>query len=106
MEFTIFERLLLLRALPAEGNIITLRIVRDLRNNLSLTEEEIKDQEVKQDETTQLIKWKNPDYKKEIVIGEKAMDIIAESLTKLNRENKLTMEYLPLYEKIVEKKEP
>lgn len=96
MELTIFERLLLLRALPAEGNLITLRIVRDLRTNLSMTEEEIKVQEVHQDETTQLIRWKDPAYVRMIEIGEVSKDVIVKTLSGLNWKDVSNLTYIPL----------
>jgi hypothetical protein len=40
MTLTTKERLLLLTALPKEGDITTVRIVRQLRESLSFTEEE------------------------------------------------------------------
>jgi len=42
------ERFALLGILPQEGNFATLKVVRKLRENLSLTEEEMKHFEVKQ----------------------------------------------------------
>lgn len=42
MELTTVERLKLLETLPAEGNIMSLKILRKLRETLSFTEEELK----------------------------------------------------------------
>jgi len=103
MELTILERLLILKTLPKEGNIVTLRILTDLKRNLSLTEEEYKENNVRVVDDKML--WDNPEYKVEVVIGEKAFDIIAEAFTLLNQHNKLTIDDIPLYERFVEKKE-
>lgn len=102
MQLTILERLLLLQALPQKGNIITLRIVSDLRRNLSLTEQEIKDNHVRQEAEKML--WDNDTATFEISIGEKATDVIVESLKRMNETQELTEQYIPLYERFVEKR--
>jgi len=96
MKLNVMERILLLQALPAEGDLITLRIVRDLKNNLSFTEKEHKDFGITQikDNTS----WTNGGDA-DIQIGEKATDIIVESLTKLNKENKLTVDHISICDK-------
>jgi len=40
MKLSVFERMILLNTLPAEGDLTTLKIVRGLRESLSFTEEE------------------------------------------------------------------
>lgn len=102
MLLSLKERILLLNILPAEGNIITLRIMQDLRRNLAPTEEEIKSVNLRT--VDDKILWDN-DFEVEVPIGEKATDVIVDSLKKLNRENKLTVQHISLYERFVEKKE-
>ena len=43
MELTVGERLILLSVLPEEGDFTTLKVVKDMRMNLSFTEEEHKE---------------------------------------------------------------
>ncbi len=105
MKLTILERILLQQVLPPEGNMVTLRIVRDLRKNLGFTEEEIKKCNIRENKEKQLTQWDDEEYTAEIPIGEKAMDVIIESLKRWNGELKLTEQHIPLYEKFVEKKE-
>ena len=109
MELTILERLLLLDTLPKEGSIVTLRIVRDLNYDLALTEEEMQKiglREVGSDGEKARMLW-DPTVvlNKDISIGEKAYDIIVEALKKRDREGRMTVQYIPLYERFVEKKE-
>ncbi len=47
MELTIIERMKLVELLPPQGDILTLKIVRKLRETLSFSEEELKLMEVK-----------------------------------------------------------
>ena len=100
MKLNIAERFMVLGMLPKESNFATLKIVRQLQESLSLTEEEFKDFDVKQE--GQQIQWnKKGTEEKEIEIGEKATDIIIEALKKLNDNNKLTPQHISLYEKFI-----
>jgi hypothetical protein len=92
-----------LSILPTEGNFATLKVVRQFRESLSLTEEEIKEYDVKQDGDK--IIWNQKGIEeKEIVIGEFAMDMIKSKLKKMNDDNKLEEKHFSLYEKFVETK--
>lgn len=102
-ELDILERLSLLNILPKEGNYITLKVIRDLQDDLSFTEKELKDCKI--EDNRGQITWdssKNKPVKKEI--GEKASELIQEELKKLNEQNKLTQGLYSLYEKFVESK--
>ncbi len=60
MKLTVLERLLLLNLLPEAGNLTTIRIVRELRESLSFTEDE---HEVLRFETLPggNVRWRSPD---------------------------------------------
>ena len=102
MKLTVFERITLLGVLPEHGNFVTLKIIRQLREALSFTEQELASLELKQD--GDLVTW-NPAAAEpggsEIIIGEKATDIIVEALKKLNDEGKLMEQHFTLYEKFI-----
>ena len=100
MKLNVVERINLLGILPAETNYVTFKIVNDLKSNLSFSEDEIKEYEIKFKE--QMVFF-NPDKSKdkEIKIGEKATDIIIEALEKLDKENKINENNISLYEKFV-----
>lgn len=98
---SVFERLILLSLLPKEGNFLTLKIVRQMRENLSFSEEEHRELELTQEADG--VRWNTEaDLPKEIEIGEKATDIVVGVLKKLDDENKLTEQHFSLYEKFIE----
>ncbi len=120
MTLTVFERLLLLNILPAEGDITALRILRKLRETLSFSEEEhallkfryggddLPDQEdLPEDQRKKVpegqVFWVQEAVEpKDIEITGKAFHIVSETLKKLNDCRKLRQEHVPLYEKFVE----
>lgn len=102
MKLNVRERILLLNILPQETNFVTLRIIRNLKENLSFKENELKEYEIKIE--GEKVFWNlEKDNEAEIEIGEKATDIIVEALKKLDKENKLTMDFVSLYEKFIER---
>lgn len=102
MKLNVMERMVVLQVLPAESNFVTLKIVRDLQQNLiGFSEAELKDFEIKQLEDGRVswnVKGAEP---KEIKIGEKATEIIVEAFKELDKQNKLTPTHLDAYEKFV-----
>jgi len=109
MKFKTAERFNLLNILPEIGNFATLKILRDLREKLSLTEEENKKWKVafiNDGKRSPFYTWNNEGEKAntEIKIGEKANDIIVEALKDLEKNNILPDTLFEVYEKIVVKK--
>ena len=100
MKLNLMERLVVLQILPQEGNFATLKIVRKLQETLSPSEEEFKEFEIKQDGDQ--VRW-NPKglEEREIELGDKAKEIVAEALKKLDKDNKLTPQLMLVYEKFV-----
>jgi hypothetical protein len=100
MLLNVIERITLLGILPEQGNFITLKIVRELREALAFDEEEIYRLELNQADGK--ITW-NPakDTCKEVSVGDKAFEIIAKGLEKLNDDQKLTQQHYNLYEHFV-----
>jgi len=99
-ELTLKERILLLGLLPREGNFVILKIVRDLQNKLSLTEEEHKEFEIKQTENQ--IYWNEKgNQPKPIEIGDKAKEIIKDCILELDKQKKLKQDHMELYQKFV-----
>lgn len=101
MKLLVHERLNLMGILPQEGDFTTLKIVRELRESLSFTEEEHAELNFQQEGES--IKWTMPEdaemLNKEIEIGKKAEGIIVAALEKLNEDKKLTEQFFSLYEK-------
>ena|SRR3990167_7681875 len=103
MQLGIADRLRLLSVLPAEGNLVTLKIVRDLKDSLSFSEAEVADCKMKFEGTS--VMWdESTDPMKDIPIGERATDVIVERLKSLDSQRKLTLEILPLYERFIPEK--
>ena len=106
MKLSILERILLRGVLPREGNILTVRIVRTLREKIEFKEEEIKLFEIKtvtSESGDPLITWsKKSETDIEIDITEGENTIIVERLKDLNDKNKLNIDHISLYEKFME----
>jgi hypothetical protein len=102
MKLCVKDRIVLLGILPATGDFLTLKIVRQLREALSFSEEETKSLKLSND--GQQVKWEaEADPMKDIQIGEKAMDLIVASLKKLDEKKELNQDTFGLYEEFVQK---
>jgi len=100
MKLTTLERITVLGILPAEGSLVTQRILGKLKAALSFTEAELKELELKELEGR--ITWnptKEPEGGTEIEIGEKATDVILTALKKLDKEEKLVAQHLSVCDK-------
>lgn len=107
VNLTLFERIVVMSLLPKEGSYVTLKIVRDLQNELAANEEEIALSGLKDLPSGGIDAgdW-NIVPEKEIVFGEKAKEIIVNALKKLDEQEKLSFQHFTVYEKFVlEKKE-
>ena len=101
MKLSVFDRIVLLNILPKEGNFATLKIIRKLREDLSFDEAENKALDFQFEENGQ-VKWRtDADIIKDVQIGEKANDIIIDSLKELDKQKKLKDQHYSIYEKFV-----
>jgi len=100
MNLSVLERLVILKALPVEGNYATLKILTNLRMSLSFTEEEMKAWEIVTNPETGQVTWQN-NGEADIPIGEKATDIIVDAFKKLDGSNKLPVGSMSAYEKFI-----
>ena len=107
MKLTVLERLRLLQVLPKEGSIITLRVVDELRKNVAFKDEEIKKFNVKEGEDQEgnkkegIVSWNEEGYKDaEVELGEKAVEIVVDALEDINKNEKLTNDFISLWGKI------
>lgn len=108
MKLDVRERLVLLSVLPAEGNFVTLKVVRKLRESLSFSEEEIKGYKfvygVNQETNQNQVTWDNSiEQSKSIEIGTQAKTIIQDALKKLDEQEKLRDEHFTLCVKFLGK---
>ena len=100
MLLKVSERLGVLSVLPKEGNYANMRVLNDLRMNLSYTEDEQEKWGIDVNRETQMVSWKE-DGESDIPIGEKATGIIVDELRKLDTQNKITNQIMPIYEKFI-----
>ena len=96
MKLGVAERITLQGILPAEGDLITMRVLKDLKTRLGFTEDEIKHYNIQA--SNGQISWKNGD-EAEIEIGEVATGIINGVLKKLDQDKKISEQTLSLYDK-------
>ena len=103
MELSIEERLLLLMILPREGDITTIKIVRQLREALSFSEHEHELFGMMFQTEDGRVEW---DQEKavdvDIPFGPQAMKVIVEVLEKLNKDGKLSEHHISLYDKFID----
>jgi len=96
----LFDRLVCLALLPAEGNYATLKIVRELQMELAPSEEESKLAGITPNlltgGTEATLGWDKV-KPKEIAFGDVAKGIIVAALEKMNKEEKLTQQHFNLY---------
>lgn len=96
------ERMALQGILAAsEGNFVTLKLVRELRESLSFDDAEMEKYDVEQRDGQ--VKWNSAkDEGKEIEIGETMRNVIVVGLKALNDAEKLREAHMGVYEKFVE----
>jgi hypothetical protein len=101
VKLDIGSRIRLLGILPEKGNLLTLKIVRTLRDDLSFSEKEHKDFGIKVTENQ--ITWSDKAKLKEVKIGDEAKKVVEESLKERNEKDELTIPDLALWEKFIGK---
>lgn len=100
MTLGVKERILLFGLLPATGDITSLRILRQLREQIALSEEENQRLNIRQSGST--FQWDPAgDQPKEIEIGPKAHSIIAGALKSLSDSGQLTIDHIDLYDRFI-----
>jgi hypothetical protein len=97
--FSVIERAMVIQALPTEDNVLTLRIIKKIKEDMGFSEADVKEIKVDQKGDFLLIQTL-PD--KEIEIGERGVEIIGNAFRSLNDRKKLTENHLGLYEFFVE----
>lgn len=100
MELTVKERLVLLQTLPPTGNLTELRIIRELKESLSFSEEEHEQFGIVYD--GERVAWQDTAATKEIEIGDVARGIIVRRLKELNRQGQLAEDHLDIIDKFPE----
>ena len=93
------DRLRLLSILPEQGNLLTIRIVRELREGLSFSEAELADAQIRVEQTEDgtVTRWQEGAIQdKALDIGPKAAEVIRDALSELDSAGALRVEHLDL----------
>jgi len=100
MKFNVIERVMLSSILPKEGNFTNLKLVREINEQLSFDEEENKTLNFRQDGDQ--MRWNPVEIIKDIELGSVATALIVKELTRMDKEEKLTIEHYSLCEKFLD----
>ena len=112
----LMDRLVVINLLPEENNYATLKLIRDLKSNLGITDDEFKEFNLKQGGETfvddagneivvpegQMMWNAVAGVPKDFEIRRKARKLIVGELEKLDKDGKLTSNHFNVYEKFVE----
>ena len=101
MILSVLERLVLLNVLPREGTITTVKIVRELREALSFSEEEHKELKFERTEDGGTQWDTGAEEDEDVPVGPRAHTLVVETLELLDKDKKLTEDYLSLWGKFV-----
>ena len=83
-----------------EGNFIIFKTIGKLRNKLFVTEDEVKEYEITNEGDT--YRWNGKgNLPIEVEISDVEKKLISDILLKLDKENKLNVQYVSVYEKFV-----
>jgi len=104
VELTVLERLVLSGLLPKEGNFTNLKLVRQLKEELSFND--IENQKLKFIQEGDQVKWnmvEGEKVRKKVTFADDSImkETIIKELKKLNDDKKLRDEHFTLYEKFI-----
>jgi len=103
VKLNVMERIILSRFLPKEGNFLTLRLIREAENQLSFTQKELTDLQIKIENGNYT--WSQEGNQKvgekQIDLGDTLVETIVEKFLDLDKEKKLTRDLESLYVKFV-----
>jgi len=104
ISLTLRERILLLSILPkGEGSLLMQRVLRELKGKLGVSDEDWKTYDIEQlPDVPGAVKWNlEKDKGVDFELGDKSIEIIKEALRELDKQKKVTEDFLSLYDKIL-----
>ena len=107
-ELSLIERIGLLAVLPRQGDLISIRILRDLETELAPSETESKDARL-QSNARGGTSWdvsKAAAITKKVPIGERAKELIVVGIGMADKQGVLDRQWLPLYERFLTTEDP
>ena len=97
MKLSFMDRMLLFGILPEKGSLVTLKLVRELREELSPSLDEIKEMEISENPETHRVVWNaDKDAGKEINVNSVTKDMIVKTLKAMDEKEELTAQHLSL----------
>ena len=99
MKLNLLERILVLNILPAKGSFTDLIIKEDVAKKVAVTQDEIKELEIKQDDKG--LHWKQTDKVWDIEFKDLEKELVKKQLKELDEKKELTGEHLSLYRAFV-----
>jgi hypothetical protein len=96
VDFNIGERLMLMGLLPKEGNVLTIKVVRELRQALEFDSFELESAGITINGTR--FEWKK-DFVKYVDVSAVAKDVIVKALKELDKSGKVNEAQIVLFDK-------
>ena len=100
LKMGVADRLNALGMLPEKGGLVTLRIAKDARKKIGLSQQEIKDYGIVE-EAGGRVRWNDDAPSKEIVFTEAEYKMLRDAVDKLDQENKISPHTLETCELIL-----
>ncbi len=99
-DLNIYERLMIKSILPAQGNVIEVTLINDIKDKVDLTQEEFKEYEIKA--VPNGLEWNDQDYAIDVEFTDLELGEIRKALKKLDREKKIPADkrFISMYDKL------
>jgi len=105
MKLNVNERLTLVRAVPEKGNFVTMSTVENLKAILHLSEDEVKEFELK--EAGGMLTWnKGGSEPKELELSELGLELLQKQFEEMDKKEELTLPDFHLFKRLKEETEP
>jgi hypothetical protein len=101
VDLNVLERMAILSILPERASYAHWKIINDLRNELAPTDDELRAINAKYDDAGRMSGDWTKVPEKEYILGEIAVNIITDTLKRMNNQNSLGSEHISIYEKFV-----
>jgi hypothetical protein len=103
MKLTVLDRLIINQFMPERGGLITMRLVRNMRDRFAFSSEEISELELK-DESDGRITWNSKKERESIdfKFTQEEISILKQRVDEVDKEGNITLELLELAIKIKE----
>lgn len=85
--------------LPEQGNIITIKLARDLKGKLELSQAEMKAADVKM--VNEQLTWEPVEQEEDIKLSEAETELMVYRLNALDAEDELTEHHISLWDKFM-----